>query len=71
LGAEFSAVGTFKTHVCASIGSDAITDCESVFLLSFWTGFDDNSAGFMTGDEVLFEGEWSVFGENGGEIRVT
>jgi hypothetical protein len=39
--------------------------------LGHGAGFDDNPAGFMTGDEILFEGEGSVFGENGGEIRVT
>jgi hypothetical protein len=71
LWAEFSAVGTFETHVCTGISSNAITDRETEFLFCFWAGFNDNSASFMTGNEIFLEGEGGIFGKDGGEIRVT
>src|SRR5579859_6708685 len=52
LGSKLCAIGTRKAHIGAGISTHTITLLEPKLLLRFLAGFDDNSTGFVSRNEV-------------------
>jgi hypothetical protein len=70
LRSEFCAIGALEAHVCSGIGANSIAFCKAS-LGGFSTKFDDNSASFVTRDELILELERDVFTEDCRKVGMT